>query len=617
MYRNFLRIASANIKTKLLNVEENSKNIKNCIHFAKEKEIDVLLFPELTLTGISAGQMIASKEIVNRSLNALKDIIKSTSDSKTLVVLGSPVKIQNAYYNVLFAIQDGNIIGAQGKANLSYEESKYFTPLSHEVFFENNDIQAFLQRDLLIRSFDSQVLIQMIGHDNLLSSQFNESANLILVAGNKPTDAYSLDSIKNNLASLSKQENIGIVYAGPSDHESSSNSVYSAEKYILECGNILDQGRLFTNGLIYNEINLDEVNRKLRKYPACESDVIIDFSESKLPLKRKLPIHPYIPENDKGPATLANILEIQARALVRRMKQIPEKKIFLGLSGGLDSTLSLLAAIRAFKIMEVDLSNIHTVTMPGLGTSDRTKNNALDLAKGFGVSIDEISIKESVLQHFKDIDHAEDDYSAAYENAQARERTQVLMDLSNKHGGIVLGTGNMSEIALGWATYNGDHMSMYAVNSGLPKIMLREVVRFVMDNSDNQLVKETLADIIDTPVSPELLPANEDGTIKQKTEESVGPYELHDFFIYHLVRNNSQISDIYYMAKNAFDGKYTDQEIKKWLRHLLRRFTSQQFKRNVAVDGPLLLDYSINPKFGFTMPSDIDIEAFMYTIDKL
>ena len=276
-----------------------------------------------------------------------------------------------------------------------------------------------------------------------------------------------------------------------------------------------------------------------------------------------------------------------------------------------DDYLAFIVACKAMDKLNMDRKNIYAVTMPGLGTSDRTKNNALDLAKESGTNILTIDIKKSVLQHFKDINHDPNDLSVTFENGQARERTQILMDLSNKEGGIVLGTGNMSEIALGWSTYNADHMSMYNVNSGLPKTLLREVARYVKESTDNSKISEVLADIIDTPVSPELLPTNEDGTIKQETENTVGPYELHDFFIYHLIRNNSNIEDIYHMAINAFENKYDKETILKWLKFFLRRFTSQQFKRNVATDGPQILDYSLNPKYGFLMPSDIDIDALL------
>ena len=363
---------------------------------------------------------------------------------------------------------------------------------------------------------------------------------------------------------------------------------------------------------LFHDINLDETNTF--SSGKTNSDIYIsdiEFAQKNYKLKRKLSIHPYLNDIRDNPQIMQNILDIQVHALARRLKQIPDNKIFLGLSGGLDSTLAFIVACKAMDKLNMDRKNIYAVTMPGLGTSDRTKNNALDLAKESGTNILTIDIKKSVLQHFKDINHDPNDLSVTFENGQARERTQILMDLSNKEGGIVLGTGNMSEIALGWSTYNADHMSMYNVNSGLPKTLLREVVRYVKESTDNSKISEVLADIIDTPVSPELLPTNEDGTIKQETENTVGPYELHDFFIYHLIRNNSKIEDIYNMAINAFEDKYNQETILKWLKFFLRRFTSQQFKRNVATDGPQILDYSLNPKYGFLMPSDIDIDALL------
>lgn len=612
MYKNFLSVASANIKTKLLNVENNRDEIKKYIQFAFEKKIDIVIFPELTLTGVSGGEMIASKEITNRSKDALVDIVKSTKDSDTLVIIGLPLRIKTKVYNALVGIKSGSIVLYRIKYELSYEEYKYFnTPDSYPLFIPllseeiDQEISTYnLKAFSILEEYPSVSILFESEMDDL--NNLNKGINLI--AGGNPTNANNLSDLSPLLKSISKRNNNAIVYAGASNFESSSNYVYSAQKFIYENGIVLEESDKFTNGLIYTQINLDEV--ALKDNSDVEFD-ILDFEQNNIDFRRTINAYPYLPTKENWDDFMKNILGIQSEAIARRLNQIPDKKIFLGLSGGLDSTLALIGAKLAFDKLGLDLKDLHAITMPGLGTSDRTKNNALELAKSFGVDIQEISIKESVLQHFKDINHDENDYSTTFENAQARERTQVLMDLSNKHGGIVLGTGNMSEISLGWATYNGDHIAMYSANAGLPKTLLREVVRYYKNHNDDETIKQTLADIIDTPISPELLPTNEEGEIKQKTEDNVGPYELHDFFLYHLIRNKSKVSDIYFMARLAFKDKYSDSEIEKWFRKLLSRFVSQQFKRNVAVDAPLLLDYSLNPKFGFTMPSDVDVNALL------
>ena len=611
MNRNFIRLAAANIETNILNIDKNYKQIKKCIEFSKEKNIDLLVFPELTFTGVSSGQMITSNEILSTSDKYLKDLLKFTKGIDTLIVLGLSYKHRNQIYNLGLAIKNGSILQAINK-NKSYKANDLFFSKLEKDILENTDFPIL--KDGILSDSKNNVNIQIVFEDDLLSKDTNidSTTNVLAVLGSKSTDYKKMISLENDLANISKMTSTALVYAGPSSNESSSDSVFTGEKYIIENGTSVESSDSFNNGLIYNDINLDETNDFTSN--KTNNDIYIsdiEFAQNNYQLKRKLNIHPYLHDMENSPHLMKNILDIQVHALARRLKQIPDNKIFLGLSGGLDSTLAFIVACKAMDKLDMDRKNIYAVTMPGLGTSDRTKNNALDLAKESGTNILTIDIKKSVLQHFEDINHDPSDLSVTFENAQARERTQILMDLSNKEGGIVLGTGNMSEIALGWSTYNADHMSMYNVNSGLPKTLLREVVRYVKDHSDNARINEVLTDIIDTPVSPELLPTNEDGTIKQETENTVGPYELHDFFIYHLIRNNSKIEDIYHMAINAFKDKYDKETILKWLKFFLRRFTSQQFKRNVAVDGPQILDYSLNPKYGFLMPSDIDIDALL------
>lgn len=621
MYNNFLRIASANINTKLLNVEANKDEIIKYINFAGSNGVDILLFPELTLTGISAGEYVATREIVKRSYKALNEIIKYTENFNTVIYLGLPSYSNGKYYNTMVAIKSGEVIGGKSKTYLNKYEKNNFNSFEDLYSFEIDDFMVNINHNLLLNIKNLDITIDLhfenlVDHSSINS---NNRYDLLLVPGSEPTNVYKLDEFKEKLINLSSCRNSTIVYAGPSISESSSNGVYSAQKYIIADGNIIEQGKAFTNGLIYNDIHLSEFRRNDAEFDDFLSEYYnfeTTLDEKEFTIKRKISPYPYLPNKEKWNSFMKNIIDIQSEALARRMRQIPDKKIYLGLSGGLDSTLALIIASLTYYKLGYDSKDIHAVTMPGLGTSQRTKNNAMELANAYNVTLEEISIKESVLQHFKDISHDENQFDITFENSQARERTQVLMDLANKHGGIVLGTGNMSEIALGWSTYNGDHMSMYSINCGLPKTLLREVVGFVANSTNKANLKNTLLDILDTPISPELLPTNEAGEINQITENNVGPYELHDFFIYHLIRNRLEIGEIQKLCEMAFEGKYSKEKISKWYVKFLQRFVTQQFKRNVAPDGPQILDYSLNPKFGFNMPSDIDMNALLKDVKR-
>ncbi|MDO4604841.1 MAG: NAD(+) synthase [Helcococcus sp.] len=621
MHNKFLRIAAANINTKLLNVEDNKDEIIKYINFAGNNGVDILLFPELTLTGVSCGEYIATREIVKRSYKALIEIAKFSKEFNTIVYLGLPTYNNSKYYNTMVAIQNGQFIGGKSKTYLNKYEKNIFDNFDDSYSIELEDFNIDINTNFLlnIKSLDITIDLHfenLVSHSNIDS---NNKYDLLLIPGSEPVNVYKMDSLKENLMNLSKTRNNTVVYAGPSINESSSNSVYSAHKYIITAGNIIEQGKVFSNGMIYNDIHLSEFRRNdgqfdnfLSQYYNFETRL----SKKEFVIKRKINPYPYLPPKENWNSFMKNIIDIQSEALVRRIKHIPDKKIYLGLSGGLDSTLALIIASLSYYKLGYDSKGIHAITMPGLGTSRRTKNNATELAKAYNVTLEEISIKESVLQHFKDIGHDENQFDITFENAQARERTQILMDLANKNGGIVLGTGNMSEIALGWATYNGDHMSMYSINCGLPKTLLKEVVRFVASSTNDEILKKTLHDILDTPISPELLPTSETGKINQITEDSIGPYELHDFFIYHLIKNKLEIGEIQTLSEMAFSNKYSKEEIGKCYVKFLQRFVTQQFKRNVAPDGPQILDYSLNPKFGFNMPSDIDSNALIKDVKK-
>lgn len=604
MNKNFVRVAAANTKIKLLDVEYNKKQILKYIDFAYKNYVDVINFQELSLTGVSCGEMICSQEILQRSKKALKDIISYSKDKKILISLGLPFELNSDIYPSQIFIFEGKILNLLKKNKLDKEQKSYLSPSN----FKEQSI-----KDNIISTNDSRLKLGFIFEDDFYedpiqySKLLENKAKVIFIIGSKPDNASLIDDKLTILKSISTKDNIAIIYTGPSSNESSTNFSYSGIKYIIEAGELLETSNPFSDGLIYSDINLDEINFKNLSSSMNEEFTQIDLEEKDFTLHRFISPTPMIPRDDNQKnKKIKNILNMQAHALLRRLNQLSDKKIFLGLSGGLDSTLALISACYAFEKANLNKKDIHAIIMPGLGTSLRTKSNAHKLALAYGVDAMEISINESVLQHFKDIKHDPSDFSVVFENAQARERTQILMDLSNKYGGIVLGTGNMSEIALGFATYNGDHMSMYAINSGITKTLLREVVKFIRDHSTQQSIVEPLSDILDTPISPELLPGK-DGEISQKTEDNIGPYELHDFFLYHTIRNKSAFKDVIYMGQNAFMGKYSKDEIEKWYKIFLRRFSIQQFKRSCMPDGPAIEDFSLNPRNGFIMASDINI----------
>ncbi|MDO5026636.1 MAG: NAD(+) synthase [Tissierellia bacterium] len=604
MNRNFIRVCAANTKINLLDVDKNKEEILKQIEFAHKNHVDIISFPELALSGVSSGEMLCSQEILQKSQKALEQIIDFSKSKTMLISLGLSIRENGRLYSGQALIFNGSLLKIIKKNKLNKEQKSYLHPA-------NLSPSDYLQG--LVTIDDTRSNLAFIFEDDLFddhmqySKLINANSKIVFVAGSRSEHAASLDEKLEIFKSISKKDNLALIYSGPSSNESSTNSAYSGYKYIIEAGQVLAKSPIFSNGLIYTDINLDEISIKTFFEDLIPESNPISFSKENYSLYRKISQSPMIPQDKMDLYKKAkNILNIQAHGLIRRLNQISDKKIFLGLSGGLDSTLALISASYAFEKAAWDKKNIHAIIMPGLGTSKRTKTNAHLLANAYGVSVREISINDSVLQHFKDIGHDEDDYSIVYENAQARERTQILMDLANKQGGLVLGTGNMSEIALGFSTYNGDHMSMYAINSGLSKTLLREVVRFVMEQSSDPKISLPLADIIETPISPELLPSK-NGQISQKTEDKVGPYDLHDFFLYHTIRNKSAFEDVLFMSKIAFEGRYSIEDIEKWYTIFLRRFSTQQFKRSCMPDGPAIEDFSLNPRNGFTMASDINI----------
>ncbi len=531
---------------------------------------------------------------------AINIILEKTSDINITIVLGTPLRIENKLYNVALIIYKGQIIGYVPKKNLSPEELRCFNTgsyiydrkveiLNHEMMFEKNVFEAPNHAGA---NFDVELSVKELKYLNPENKTIYLSINM--------TSSYDVVSrtskVKKEAVKLSKENGIGYVYIMPGLNESTTDYVYSGYSVIIDDGTIIKEGEKFSfdGTLIYGDIKLNE---EINDYVIEKDEVVNKKAQKEL---NKYPFVPSTPEDIKE--RCKEVLELQSSALARRIKQLGHNKVVLGLSGGSDSTLALIVINEAFKKLGLDNKNIIAITMPGFGTSDRTYNNSINLAKEYGVTLREISIKESCIQHFKDIGLPEDDRSVAYENSQARERTQILMDVGNMEQAFVVGTGDMSELALGWCTYNGDHMSMYAVNCNVPKTLIKHIIRYEAERINSK----TLLDIVDTPISPELLPTNENGEIAQKTESSIGPFELHDYFLYHFLKYNSTPNYIFEIATKAFEGMYDREEIKKWLNVFLRRFVTQQFKRNCVPDGPKVGTIGLSPRGDFAMPSDLD-----------
>ena len=602
----FLRVGAIVPEMKLGNPMYNAEKIIEKIKDAYDYGVEVVATPELCVTGVSLGDIFKQDYLIEKVEEAIKKIMEETSDIDITIVLGTPLRIENRLYNVALIIYKGEIIGFVPKKNMNPDALKYFSTgsyiydrkvnvLGHELTFDKNVFEAPNHKGA---NFDVELSVKELKYLNPENKTIYLSINM--------TSNYDVVSrtakIKKDAVKLSKDNGIGYVYLMPGINESSTDYVYSGYSLIIDDGTIIKEGEKFSfeGTLIYGDIKLNE---EINDY-VMEKEEVVDKR-----VQKELNKHPFVPNTPEDiKERCKEVLELQSSALARRIKQLGHNKLVLGLSGGSDSTLALIVASEAFKKLNIDSKGIIAITMPGFGTSNRTYNNSVDLAKEYGVTLKEISIKDACIQHFKDIGLPEEDRSITYENAQARERTQVLMDVANMEKAFMLGTGDMSEAALGWCTYNGDHMSMYAVNCNIPKTLIKHIIRYEAERINSK----TLLDIVDTPISPELLPSNEKGEIAQKTENDIGPYELHDYFLYHFLKYNASPKHILEIASKAFEGDYSVEEIKKYLGIFLRRFMTQQFKRNCVPDGPKVGTLGLSPRGDFAMPSDLD--ASIWTI---
>ncbi len=631
----FVKTAAATPKIRVADCEYNANQIISCVKEAYENGAALLVFPELCVTGYTCSDLFLQSTLLKAAEKAVLKIKNETKDLDIVFVIGVPIAVKQSLYNCGVVICKGEILGAVPKVNIpnysEFYELRHFTSgknvQEHIVYagdgwIELSDTQYFVCKDMEDFSFGVEICEDLWVAESpsikLAQSGASIICNLSCSDDLIGKAQYRRDLVKMQSAKLC----CGYVYCDAGFGESTTDMVFSAQNVIAENGTIVSESCRFNNGITYADIDVERLMSERRKtntyisyIPDRDSYYYVskdfDIKKRDTKLTRTFPCTPFVP-SDKSDLEnrCQEILTIQATGLATRLAHTGIQNVVLGLSGGLDSTLALIVCVHAFDMLSLDRKNIHTVTMPCFGTTKRTKSNAEKLAEAYGVSFEEINITLAVRQHFSDIGHDESVTNITYENSQARERTQILMDLSNKYNGLVIGTGDLSELALGWATYNGDHMSMYAVNSSIPKTLVRYLTAYEAQKSNGTL-KEVLLDVLDTPVSPELLPPDKNGEIAQKTEDVVGPYELHDFFLYYLVRFGYAPSKIYYMAKLSFKDKYSEETIKKWLTVFIKRFFSQQFKRSCLPDGPKVGSVTLSPRSDWRMPSDASVKAWL------
>ena len=636
MKNGFVKVAAATPDIRVADVEFNTQNIINAMEEAQKNGAKILVFPELCVTGYTCSDLFDHSVLLKASRKALLEIAENTNDKDMLVFVGAPLEVNGKLYNVAAAMNQGEIIGFTTKTFLpnygEFYEMRQFTPgpqTVREITFEGKKIP-----------FGPQILFQAEGMEELVvaaeicedvwspvppSIQAALEGATVIVNCSASDETIGKDTYRRALISGQSARLIsGYIYANAGEGESTTDLVFGGHNIIAENGTILKESSRYVNEIIYSEIDLQRITGERRKnttfQPLDEETLVrVPFTveETKTFLTRTFPKKPFVPSDEQTRAQRCEeILTIQAMGLKKRLAHTNARTAVVGISGGLDSTLALLVTARAFDMLGRDKKDIIAVTMPCFGTTDRTYQNACEMSKKVGATLIEVPIADAVNVHFRDIGHDPEDHSVTYENCQARERTQVLMDIANKTWGMVIGTGDLSELALGWATYNGDHMSMYGVNASVPKTLVRHLVKYAADDTKDEALKNVLYDVLDTPVSPELLPPK-DGDIAQKTEDLVGPYELHDFFLYFMLRFGYEPSKIFRIACMTFDGEYDKETIFKWLETFCRRFFSQQFKRSCLPDGPKVGSVAVSPRGDLRMPSDACAALWMQELDEI
>ena len=628
----FIKVAAATPKIKVADPAYNTEEILKIIDETEKNGASILVFSELTLSGYTCGDLFLQQPLLTECKNQLLRIVKATENKSMLVVVGCPIVIKQKLYNCAVVISDGSILGIVPKTHLpnysEFYELRHFTSgegLEEDLWFgeEFGYVNVAVNQLFKCKEIPELVVACEICEDlwvPLPPSTYHAMAGATVICNpSASVETTTKESYRRSLVSNQSARLLAAyIYADAGEGESTQDVVYSGHHLICENGSVLAEAKRFTNEIIYADIDVQKLaaeRRKMTSFPGGQTD---DYFEQEFSLEvkenkitRTFPKAPFVPDNqDERDKRCDEILSLQSMGLKKRLEHTNCKHAVVGISGGLDSTLAVLVTARAFDLLDIPRENLICVTMPCFGTTDRTYQNAVSLIKELGATLKEVRIEKAVRQHFADIGHDENNHDVTYENSQARERTQILMDMANQYNGIVIGTGDMSELALGWATYNGDHMSMYAVNCSVPKTLVRYLVLYYAETTENKKLSEVLMDVLDTPVSPELLPPV-DGVISQKTEDLVGPYELHDFFLYYMLRFGFPKAKLYRMAKLTFDGVYDDETIKKWLDKFYWRFFSQQFKRSCLPDGPKVGSVAVSPRGDLRMPSDASPTAWI------
>ena len=636
MRQGFIKVAALTPKVTVADTQANRKEICRLMDEAEAKGAKILVFPELCITGYTCGDLFYQQVLLREAKKELLAIAKYTQRKDYLAFVGLPLEYNGKLYNVAAAVTQGKVLGLVPKTHIpnynEFYERRHFAPGMKQP------VPVALDEDTVV-PMGTRVLFQCrqmpelkIGAEicedvwapNPPGVEHALAGATLLVNLSASDETTGKDMYRKSLVTGQSGRLIcGYVYCSAGDGESTQDVVYSGHNLIAENGTLLAESRRFCNESIYTELDMVRLNEERRRMSTFmtsdESYINVEFSlkEEKTELTRFVDPAPFVPGNKADrEKRCEEIFMIQAMGLKKRLEHTHAATAVVGISGGLDSTLALLVMVKAFDLIGKDHKDIVAVTMPGFGTTDRTYDNAVSLIKSLGATFREVSIVDSVRVHFKDIGQDEAVHDVTYENGQARERTQILMDIANKSGGMVIGTGDMSELALGWATYNGDHMSMYGVNASVPKTLVRHLVCYYEDTCADETLQKVLYDVLDTPVSPELLPP-EDGKISQKTEDIVGPYELHDFFLYYILRFGCTPKKIYRLANYAFAGTYDTETIQKWLKTFYRRFFSQQFKRSCLPDGPKVGTVAVSPRGDLRMPSDASARIWMEELEHL
>lgn len=636
MKQGFVKVAAVTPKVRVADTIYNREQICEGIEEAEGKGAKVIVFPELCISGYTCGDLFLQERLLDSCKEQLTKIAEFTEGKDALIFVGLPLEREGKLYNVAAALHDGKVLCFIPKAFIpsygEFYETRHFRPGNREAasaLFNGEEIPFGMNILLKAEGMEGLVVGCEICEDiwtpeepGIYHAMAGATLLVNLSASNETIgkDVYREMLVKSASAKLIA----GYVYCSCGEGESTQDVVFGGHDIIAENGTVLTQSKRFVNQIIYGDIDINRLRMERRRMNTFNHDdssnhLVIPFAHKieETCLERTFSCTPFVPsDQNEREKRCDEILSIQSMGLKKRYEHTGCKKAVIGVSGGLDSTLALLVTVRAFDSLNLERANIIAVTMPCFGTTDRTYDNACKLAGVLGATLEEVDIKEAVTIHFRDIKQNIDNHDVTYENGQARERTQILMDIANRENGMVIGTGDMSELALGWATYNGDHMSMYGVNVGVPKTLVRHLVQYYADTCKNEELRGVLLDVLDTPVSPELLPPV-DGVISQKTEDLVGPYELHDFFLYYMLRCGFEPAKIYRIAKQSFAGMYENEVILKWLKTFYKRFFAQQFKRSCLPDGPKVGTVAVSPRGDLRMPSDACVRVWMEQIEEL